>query len=125
MGHTRQISGAEAHVHFIGGLRGAEAPLFHENLKGFGVPILGSAPSFSFNSLASDFSILSNRGMRRHSRVFPDAAFFVLKVLDEKAEAENYQGQEYARGVGGVGVYGAGERARAAGEQALGRFGKF
>jgi hypothetical protein len=34
------------------------------------IPVLGIVPTFSFDFLAFDFSFLSNRNMRRHSRVF-------------------------------------------------------
>jgi hypothetical protein len=33
-GTPSRSSGAEAHIDFIGGLRGAEAPLFHETRSG-------------------------------------------------------------------------------------------
>jgi hypothetical protein len=40
----------------------------------------------SLNSLALDFSLLSNRNIRRHSRNFsPNAAVFVLRRADEEA----------------------------------------
>src|SRR5271165_51853 len=79
-----------------------------------GFPVLGRASTFSLIPLASDFSFLSNRDIRRYSRVFSEAAFFVLRVGDEEAEGEDYQGSEEAGGVGGDGVCGAGGGVRSA-----------
>jgi hypothetical protein len=52
-GAPSRSSGAEAHIDFIGSLRGAEAPLFHESLHGFGFPFRESFPLlFQFSCLS-------------------------------------------------------------------------
>jgi hypothetical protein len=87
----------------------------------FDIPILGIIPTFSSHfSCLRLFIPVELKDKAAFAR-FLRMPLFSSGVGDEEAEAEDYQGREGARGMGGVGVYGAGGGTGICGEQAVGR----